>query len=623
MSALRTYVLLCLTSAGLACPVGHASLASGPCTPCPAGFFKATSARDAPCTPCPGNSTTLAGSARGAMHQRECVACGVNHVFRGLNATTGVAECEPCGPCMLLEDAAHQFRTCARAPLGSRDTTPEHNGMRCAREWGFTKIDEALEALSRNETWEPSYRDIDTLHDWIFMETYEDEQNFLLEHLLTQERSSLRDAEPLDATEQDVYDARASENGILVRRASEATKACRVSTHWHTMQKNNNQRLTNSPCFEDGHWKQIRTQREHGYCSANATTLSLFAYALPVHLPGSAFDFSATVYYDDNEEIIWPDMCTMVRGPGDMSTNLLRVPVQKDTTFQALQHYDLRRMAYAMYYDTLDARVEGLCADSQPRCQSLLETLLDTEYLTSADVVSPESGVTLQNVYMKGHDALNEVCDSCGRRQQLDADNSDASYNAEDAVSFNDVKEIATNICTSEPNNTLVRVMMQEVACGNKTDTVAGRFAALAHTLDANIATHTLPDSVAAARLDLSDARDACRGHGNGSLRVSVTSHGQALLSNQPWNGTALLLADVPLAPAVATVRVTSADGLCTYEAEFSVPAGHALGVPGTVGCPADETLWLQHADEFDPVYTGYLALEAAGRTVDTRFVSV
>ena len=185
------------------------------------------------------------------------------------------------------------------------------------------------------------------------------------------------------------------------------------------------------------------------------------------------------------------------------------------------------------------------------------------------------------------------------------------------------VNEIATSICTSEAGDSLLRVMMEEVACPNKTDTVAGRFAALAHTLDANIANHTLPDDTATARLDLSAARDACRGHGNGTLRVSVTSHGQVLLDSQPWNGTALLLADVPLAPAVATVRVTSADGLCTYEAEFSVPAGHARGVPGTVGCPADETLWLQHADEFDPVYTGYLALEAAGRTVDTRFVSV
>lgn len=616
MSAVRTYVFLCLTSACLACPVGHASLASGPCTPCSAGFFKATSARGAQCTPCPGNSTTLAGSALGAVHERECVACGVNHVFRGLNATTGVAECEPCGPCMLLEDAAHQFRTCARAPLGSRDTTP--NAMRCAREWGFAKIDEALEALSRNETWGAS-SDIGKLQD-VIMGT-DDKQKFLLEHLLTQERTSLRDAEPLDATEQDVYDARYSENGIRVRRTSEATKACRVSTHWHTMQHNNNQRLANSQCFEDGHWKQIRTQREHGYCSANATTLSLFAYALPVHLPGAAYEGLDALYYFGGK--ISPDMCTMVRGPGDMSTNLLRVPVQKDTTFQALQHYDLRRMAYAMYYDTLDARVEGLCASSENQCTSLLENLLDSEYLSSSDVPDYNSKETLQKDYQKGHDALNEVCQSCGRRQQLDAGNSAVSYKLEDKVTFNYVKEIATNICTSEPNNTLVRVMMQEVACGNKTDTVAGRFATLAHTLDANIANHALPDNVAAARLDLSAARDACRGHGNGSLRVSVTSHGQALLSSQPWNGTALLLADVPLAPAVATVRVTSADGLCTYEAEFSVPAGHARGVPGTVGCPADETLWLQHADEFDPVYTGYLALEAAGRTVDTRFVSV
>lgn len=613
MSALCIFVLLGLTRAGLACPVGHASLASGSCTPCPAGFFKATSARDAPCTPCPGNSTTLAGSALGAAHERECVACGANHVFRGLNASTGVAECEPCGPCMLLEDTAHQFRTCARAPLGSRDSTPGHNGMRCAREWGFTKIDEALEALSRNETWEASSGDIDELLKWINLDSDPQRQDFLLEHLLTQERTSLLDAEPLHATEQDVYNARGYENSILVRSTSEATKACRVSTHWHTMQQNNNKRLTDSQCFQDENWKQIRTRREHGYCSANATSLSLFAYALPVHLPAAAFDPSSTIYYDG--EHVFIDKCTMVRGPEDMSTNLLRVPVQKDTTIHALQHYDLRRMAYTRYYDTLDARVHDLCYS---KCTSLLETLLDTEYLTSQKAFEVDYEVQ----YMKGHDALTEVCDSCGYRQELkDDDYSSPSY---DIIQPNDVLEIATNICTSEPdNNTLMGVMMQEVACANKTDTVAGRFAALAYTLDANIANHTLPDDTATARLDLSAARDACRGHGNGTLRVSVTSHGQALLSNQPWNGTAPLLADVPLAPAVATVRVTSADGHCTYEAEFSVPAGHARGVPGTVGCPADETLSLQHADEFDLVYKEYLALEAAGRTVDTRFVSV
>ena len=43
----------------------------------------------------------------------------------------------------------------------------------------------------------------------------------------------------------------------------------------------------------------------------------------------------------------------------------------------------------------------------------------------------------------------------------------------------------------------------------------------------------------------------------------------------------------------------------------------------GSAAPRRDETLSLQHADEFDLVYKGYLALEAAGRTVDTRFVSV
>ncbi len=612
MSAVRTFVLLGLTSAGLACPVGHASLASGPCTPCPAGFFKATSARDAPCTPCPGNSTTLAGSAPGAAHERECVACGANHVFRGLNATTGVAECEPCGPCMLLEDTAHQFRTCARAPLGSRDSTPGHNGMRCAREWGFTKIDEALEALSRNETWDASSGDIDILFREIYMDSGDEKQFFVLERLLTQESTSLLDVEPLQATEQDVYLVRGSQDNILVRRKSEATKACRVSTHWHTMQKDNNKQLTSSNCFEDTAWEQIRTQREHGYCSANATTLSLFTYVLPVHLPTTAFHSGSAMYYDpvaQNPPTPF-DKCTMVRGPDDMSTNLLRVPVQKSTTFHALRHYDLRRMAYTTYYDTLYARVEGLC-----QCQSLLETLLDSEYLTGEKVLA-KNGATVSQTYRDGHDMFEQVCNDCGHRE--DAITSDTNE-----VTSEVVNEIATSICTSEAGDSLLRVMMEEVACANKTDTVAGRFAALAHTLDANIANHTLPDDTATARLDLSAARDACRGHGNGTLRVSVTSHGQELLGSQPWNGTALLLADVPLAPAVATVRVTSADGHCTYEAEFSVPAGHARGVPGTVGCPADETLSLQHADEFDLVYKGYLALEAAGRTVDPRFVSV
>lgn len=607
-----SYVLLCLAGGCRACPAGYTSVGSGPCTPCPAGFFKPTPGPATPCTACPDASTTLAPSALGATHERECVACRANHVFEGLDVATGIAQCAQCAPCQVLNDTtAHQFRSCARAPLG-------RHGARCARDWGFVPIDRALQALSRNATWGTASEELALVFQMMVDVERGDEQKLaiVLANILTQQHAVLRNVEPLAATEQDAAHAA---DTLLLRRigASTATAACEVSAHWDTLQSNEG--VVGSKCFTEDTWNGRRTRREHGYCAAYATGLSLFAYALPVHLPAAGFT-EKELYYRDGSTT--PDACTLVRGPDDRTTtNVLHVPVQQNTTFAALRHYDLRRFTYTTYYDTLAARVEQLCTPAPPDGAPLLERLLDFEYLTG-DTIYVSSGEKKPQMYAPAHDSFAHFCRTRGRREEPSTLEG-PDQNSLKALSFDSIASVASNICEGA-NNTLMRVMMQEVACPERGDTVAGRLAALARQLDADIAPHAPPraDLRAAQRLDLRAARAACAGHADtAALRIAVTSRGHDLLPHQPWNATAPLLTHVPFAPAVATVRVSTTDGHCAYEANFSVPAvPHARSVPGDVGCAPDDTLVLQHASEFDAVYARYLRLEAAGRTVDTRF---
>ena len=538
----------------------------GKCEPCSIGYYK-TRYNDAECTECPYNSST---AHRAATSVRECFTCTKDHKFTGISTIDGTAKCEKCPDCQFIHKESHRQEFCQRHSLGK-------NERGCEREYGFQDIDNALVKLAKKDTWKREAKG-GVAYDYQILER---EISSLFGVEVSAPSDILRDVEPLQATEQDIY---YEDNGNYIWiRSGDENSDCSLYSHWHAF---NDEYFNNFDCNNMEEENSLKARITNGYCSPEATESSLFAYLAPIHKPKSLF-------YNILGNITDCSLASI----GGQPSNFIHMPIQSLRVRAALRNYDLRGYLFREYYDFLAKETQILCTPN-PECTSsqLMSKLIGEQYFTGS---SPNSR------YWSDFDTNVETfCEQCGGRW--------GDYNADEGP-FN----TNPNLCNIPLSNaSIMTLFQQESNCPGKTETVRAHFSDKAALLEAEME-EIINVETATKRFMISSDFSSCHGD-TGPQNITIHAGMAEIIKDAPWDENIILNISIPENTSTITIRLESKDSICIDEFSFTLlpdsnPTVLEAHTPDSQ-CLQDNDTHLQDSLEFEHVYSEYLRLERQGR---------